>query len=101
VQAVIGNRLLASLKAAEKPYEVRDPKTPGFLLRVQPSGVMSYVCEYARGKRITIGRVGKVTPAQARDKAPVLRPVNLLLPESMHVLVISKRRNLIKLPHGS
>lgn len=27
------------------------------------------MCEYARGKRITIGKVGVLTSMQARDKA--------------------------------
>jgi hypothetical protein len=30
---------------------------------------MSYVCQYGQGKRINIGQVGVITPAQARDKA--------------------------------
>lgn len=69
MQAAIGNRLLSALKPADKPFEVRDTKLKGFLLRVQPSGVMTYVCEYARGRRLVIGRVGVLTPAQARDRA--------------------------------
>ncbi len=69
MKALIGKRLLADIKPREKPFEVRDSKLAGFLIRVQPSGVMSYVCEYKRGKRITIGRTELVTPAQARDRA--------------------------------
>lgn len=69
MQAVIGNSLVASLKPAEKPFEVRDTRLKGLLLRVQPSGVMSFYVEYARGKRVNIGRAGAVTPAQAREHA--------------------------------
>lgn len=72
MQAIIGAQLIASLKPTEKPYEVRDSRLIGFLVRVQPSGSMSYVVEYGRGKRITIGRVGKLKPAVARDKAEQL-----------------------------
>jgi integrase len=69
MQAIIGNRLVGSLKPDSKPYEVRDAKLKGFLVRVQPSGSMSYIVEYARGKRITLAPVGVITPAQARDRA--------------------------------
>lgn len=69
MQAIIGAQLIASLKPTDKPYEVRDTRLKGFLLRVQPSGAMSYICEYGRGKRITVGRVGVIKPAVARDKA--------------------------------
>ena len=30
---------------------------------------MSYVCQYQRGRRVNIGQVGVITPAQARDRA--------------------------------
>lgn len=69
MQAIIGNRLVAALKPDTRPYEVLDSKLKAFLIRVQPSGVMSYICEYGRGRRITLGKVGVLTPAQARDKA--------------------------------
>ncbi len=65
----IGNRLVATAKPKDRPYEIRDSRLPGFLLRVQPSGTLIYVCEYGRGKRITIGPTSKLTPTQARDKA--------------------------------
>lgn len=65
----IGNRLVAAVKPKDRPYEIRDSKLAGFLLRVQPSGARIYVCQYTRGKRITIGSASKLTPTQARDKA--------------------------------
>jgi len=54
-----------------KPREYRDPDLKGFILRVQPSGVMSYVVQVARGKRLTVGKVPLVTPKRAREKAKV------------------------------
>lgn len=69
MRSVIGNSLIAKLKPADKPYEVRDIGLKGLLLRVQPSGVMAYYVEYARGKRIRLGRADAVTPAQARVAA--------------------------------
>ena len=52
-----------------KPFEIRDTELKGFILRVQPSGIMSYICQYARGKRITLGSVNVMMPVQAREKA--------------------------------
>jgi len=70
MQARIGKQLIKTLVSQAKPYEVRDTHFKGFILRVQPSGVMSYVYEYTRGKRITLGKVNAFqSPDQARDKA--------------------------------
>ncbi|PIU25963.1 MAG: integrase [Candidatus Aquicultor secundus] len=69
MRAVINKRLIESLKPGVKVYEVRDTKLTGFLLRVQSSGRMTYICQYARGKRITIGKTDVLTPTQARDRA--------------------------------
>lgn len=60
---------VAALKPEEKPYEIRDSRLPGFILRVQPSGVKTYYCEYARGRRSRIGRAPGVTPKGARARA--------------------------------
>ena len=68
-RAVVAAQLIKRLEPKAKPYEVRDSRLTGFLIRVQPSGYMSYVAEWGRGKRKSIGRVGVLTPAQARDKA--------------------------------
>jgi hypothetical protein len=72
----ITRRLVDGLKAAGREFFVRDDKLIGFALRVQPSGVMSYVVEYRAGsgrgaptRRMTIARVGKITPDEACDAA--------------------------------
>ncbi len=69
MKTTITSSLITKLKAASKPYDVRDEKLTGFLIRVNISGKMLYMCEFDRGKRITIGKVGVLTPIQARDKA--------------------------------
>jgi integrase len=69
MRALIGNSLIAKLTPKEKEYDVRDTKLPGFIIRVNPKGKMVYVCQYKRGRRINLGSVGILTPAQARDKA--------------------------------
>jgi integrase len=69
MQGLIGNSLIKQLRPAAKPFEVRDTRVKGFLLRVQPSGVMTYYAEYGRGKRITLGRSEVLTPDKARQRA--------------------------------
>ena len=69
MQAVIGASLVNQLQPAEKPYEVRDVRLKGLLLRVQPSGRMAYYAEYGRGKRISLGRADAMSPSVAREKA--------------------------------
>jgi integrase len=65
----IGNSLIARLKPKEKAYDIWDTKLTGFILRVLPNGMMVYRCEYARGKRITLGKTTVLSPARARDQA--------------------------------
>lgn len=66
---MINNSLISKLTPREKQYDVRDTKLAGFLIRVNLSGKMFYVCQYKRGRRINLGRIGVITPAQARDMA--------------------------------
>src|SRR5438045_1962681 len=67
--ALIGNGLVKQLRPAAKPFEVRDTRVKGFLLRVQPTGMMTYYAEYGRGKRIMLGRSDVVAPDKARERA--------------------------------
>ena len=69
MQAKINSSLLKTLLPSEKVYDVRDHNLKGFLIRVHPSGGMSYICQYKRGRRVNLGKVGVITPAQAREKA--------------------------------
>src|SRR5262245_36699018 len=69
MQGVIGNNLVKQLRPAAKPFEIRDTRVKGFLLRVQPSGTMTYYAEYGRGKRISLGRSEVLAPDKARQRA--------------------------------
>jgi integrase len=71
LKSLISARLLASprIRPGPKPFEVWDRDLRGFVLRVQPSGSMSFVVQIGRAKRVTIGTVGVMTPAQAREQA--------------------------------
>lgn len=65
----VTNTLLTKLKPDTKPYEVRDLRLKGLLLRVQPSGVMTWYVEYGRGKRARLGRADAITASEARARA--------------------------------
>lgn len=69
MKATINTSLISRLKPRTKPFDVRDDKLTGFLVRVNISGKLLYMCEYARGKRVTIGKADVLTPTQARDIA--------------------------------
>lgn len=62
-------RAVESAKPQVKPYEVHDGDLAGLLLRVQPSGVKSFVVTWGRGKRRTLGRYPVMTVAGARTAA--------------------------------
>jgi integrase len=72
MEARIGVRTVSALEPQAKPYQLHDTDIHGFLIRVQPSGVMTYYYEYrlpnGLRNRIRIEKHGKVTPEQARDR---------------------------------
>jgi integrase len=72
----ITKRLLDSLKTTGGEYFVWDGKLIGFAVRVRSSGAKSFVVKYRAGsgrgaptRRLTLGRVGKLTPDEARKLA--------------------------------
>jgi integrase len=72
----ITKRLVDSLKPATEDYFVWDDTLRGFGLRLQPTGAKSYVVKYRAGsgrgaptRRVTLGRVGTLTPDEARALA--------------------------------
>ena len=71
MKAVISARLLGSMhaRAGSRPFEIGDRDLRGFILRIQPSGARSYVVQIGRGRRVTIGPVGHLTPTEARERA--------------------------------
>lgn len=66
---LIGTNLIKALQPSAKPMEIRDDRVKGFLLRVQPSGTMTYYVEYERGKRKRIGPEAAFKPDEARTEA--------------------------------
>jgi integrase len=70
MRAIIGAKLLSGsqTRPQTKPFEIRDSRLSGFILRVQPSGVRAYIAQIGRGRRVTIGKVGHFTPDEARER---------------------------------
>jgi integrase len=75
--AKLTKRFIDTLKPETGRYTIYDTELKGFGIRVMPSGIASYIVEYrpdggGRGvskKRMSIGRVGEITPEKARDLA--------------------------------
>lgn len=65
----LNTRTIDRLAPAKQAYEVRDRRNRGFLIRVQPTGVKTWYCEYRRGQRVRIGRADLISPADARAEA--------------------------------
>jgi len=65
----LSSQRINKAEAGSKPYELRDTKLPGFILRVQPTGRKTFYCEYARGKRVKIGVFTQISLANARERA--------------------------------
>lgn len=66
----ISKRVVDAARADSKAVFTWDDRLPGFALVVQPTGSKSFVFQYrtaeGRSRRATIGKVGTLTPDQAR-----------------------------------
>jgi len=73
MRAKITKRVVQTLVPKEKPYEVVDKELAGFILRVQPSGSMTYYVSYSRPERrrnrVRLGSSKALSLAQARNQA--------------------------------
>ena len=55
-----------------KQTDYRDTRLKGLILRAMPTGVKSWYCEYARGKRIWLGRADAVGYSEAQEAAQTI-----------------------------
>jgi site-specific recombinase XerD len=53
----------------QRPVELRDTRLKGLVLRVTPGGAKSWYCEFARGKRVWLGRADVLGLNDARVSA--------------------------------
>ena len=71
--------LLAGVRTSNKPVYLWDKGLKGFGARVAPTGTVSFLFEYRLGgrkgrtQRLSIGKLGDLTPDQARRQAETLR----------------------------
>jgi integrase len=72
----VTKRVVDSLKPSSKDYFIWDDTLTGFGVRVQRTSVKSYVVKYRAGsgrgaptRRVTLGRVGTLTPDEACTRA--------------------------------
>ncbi len=76
MKAKLSSRTIQAVRASDHPFEVVDSELKGFLLRVQPSGAMSYYFSYrneeGKRQRYRIGNSESLSPVQARDQAILL-----------------------------
>jgi hypothetical protein len=74
-QGSISKRAVDALKATGKTHYLWDNDPIGFGVRVTPGGAKSYIFQFRMGgrgspvRRETIGRVEKMSPEQARERA--------------------------------
>jgi hypothetical protein len=74
MQAFIGATLLPSTEAQpqSKPFEISDNRLPGFILRIQPSGVRTYYARFGRNRRVVLGKAGTIAPEEARERCQMV-----------------------------
>lgn len=69
----ITNKVVSELQPGDKRIEVYDTDFPGLILRVQPSGRMTYFYRYrlenGKQSKVLIGSTVQLSPIQARDLA--------------------------------
>jgi integrase len=66
-------RFVDALKPVERDTLYRDDDLAGFALRAKPSGVRTWILQYrntaGRTRKLALGRVGVLTPDEARQRA--------------------------------
>lgn len=72
MRTVLTQAMIEKMVNPVRPEDHRDARLKGLVLRAMPSGVKSFYCEFARGKRVWLGRADAVGLAEARDSARVI-----------------------------
>lgn len=69
MQTALTQMAVDKLTIPSSKIDYRDTRLKGLVLRVMPSGTKSYYCEYARGKRVWLGRADVLGVSEARESA--------------------------------
>lgn len=72
MRVALTREFVRKIVVPERPIDYRDTRLKDFLLRVMPSGVKSWYCEYSRGKHIWFGRADAVGYSEANDAAQAI-----------------------------
>ena len=80
VKVTLTRRSIEALQPGAQPWIAWDTKLTGFGIRIQPSGIRSFIVNYragsggrkARNRRVVIGRYGTIAPEGARRLAQEL-----------------------------
>ena len=80
VKVTLTRRSIEALQPGAQPWIAWDTKLTGFGIRVQPTGIKSFIVNYragnggrrARNRRVVIGRYGRIAPERARRLAQEL-----------------------------
>ena len=69
----LNKRFVDAMQSVTRDTLYRDDDLSGFALRVKPSGVATWVVQYrnsaGRTRKLALGRVGVLTPDEARQRA--------------------------------
>ena len=70
MKALISDALIKKLPTKPRAYDVRDTQLKGFVLRVQArTGTKSYLVEYGRNRKFSLGQHPVLKSSEAREKA--------------------------------
>ena len=69
MRAALTQMAIEKLPVPTAKVDHLDTRLKGLVLRVMPSGAKSWYCEYARGKRIWLGRADVLGVTEARESA--------------------------------
>ena len=69
MRAALTQMAIDKLPVPTVKVDHRDTRLKGLVLRVMPSGSKSWYCEYARGKRVWLGRADVLGVTEARESA--------------------------------
>lgn len=69
MRAALTQMAIEKLPVPSSKVDHRDTRLKGLVLRVMPSGAKSWYCEYARGKRVWLGRADVLGVTDARESA--------------------------------
>jgi hypothetical protein len=69
MRSALTQLVIDKITPTQRPVEHRDTRLKGLVLRVTPGGAKSWYCEFARGKRVWLGRADVLSLSDARESA--------------------------------